>query len=92
MQGFVESRLEPFKSYEVVRATPRGDEVDVFVRLLLPVQPGEQPQHEAMSTVGAHGHPGRIEGNQFVHAHRFQLQQEGRAWRIYQFEEVDERL
>lgn len=90
MQRFVEARLEPFETFEIVRVTPRGDEVDVIVRLLLPVR--DREAHEAMQQVGAHGHPGRIEGNQFVHAHRFQLQQEGRAWRIYQFEEVDERL
>lgn len=38
---------------------------------------------------GTHGGGGRIVDGAFVHAHRFQLQQEGQAWRIYQFEEVD---
>jgi len=45
--------------------------------------------HASPELVGAHGHPGRIDGDRFVHAHRFQLQREGRAWRIYQFEAVD---
>lgn len=91
MEQFVRARLEPFRSFEIVRVSPRGDEVDVVVRLLLPIseQPGAAP---AASAVGAHTSPGRIEGGQFVHAHRFQLQREGRgAWRIYQFEEIDER-
>lgn len=90
MQRFVDSRLEPFDTYEIVRTTARGDEVDVVVRLRLPIPQGE-PGHTAMPAA-AHGHPGRVEGDQFVHAHRFQVQREGRAWRIYQFEEVDERL
>jgi len=90
MQQFLESRLEPFTTFEVARVVPRGDEVDVVVRLLLPATPG---QVAAAAGRGAgHGTPGRLEGNSFVHAHRFQLQQEGRGtWRIYQFEEVDER-
>ena len=91
MQRFVESRLEPFTTFQIVRVTPRGQEVNGFVRLLLPV-PADQPQVSAAPLVGLHGTPGRIEGTNFVHAHRFQLQQQGRgAWRIYQFEEVDER-
>ena len=45
--------------------------------------------HASPEPVGAHGHPGRIDGDRFVHSHRFQLQREGRAWRIYQFEAVD---
>ncbi len=90
MQRFVEARLEPFTSYAIARVTPRGDEVDVVVRLLLPVPEGASPP--ATQEVAAHRYPGRVEGNQFVHAHRFQVQREGRAWRIYQFEEIDERL
>lgn len=90
MQRFVEARLEPFASYEIARVTPRGDEVDVVVRLLLPVPAGASPP--ATQEVGAHRYPGRVEGDQVVHAHRFQLQQDGAAWRIYQFEEIDERL
>ena len=74
--------------FEIIRVTPRGAETDVIVRLLLPVAevPGE---HTGPEPAARHGHPGRLEGDQFVHAHRFQLQREGRAWRIYQFEEVD---
>jgi hypothetical protein len=91
MQQFVEARLEPFSAFEVVRVAPRGEEADVIVRLLLPINEGQSPQPVA-STPGIHGGPGRVEGRNFVHSHRFQLQQEGRgAWRIYQFEEVDER-
>lgn len=89
-ERYVRARLERFQSFEIVRTAPRGDEVDVVVRLLLPVP--EQPAGQVTQpAVGGHGYPGRIEGGQYVHAHRFQLQQEGRAWRIYQFEEVDER-
>lgn len=90
MQRFLESRLEPFATFEIVRVASRGDEVDVVARLLLPIPQGQAPATAAL-TVG-HVGPGRVEGDNFVHAHRFQLQQQGRgAWRIYQFEEVDER-
>jgi hypothetical protein len=87
-ERFVDSRLEPFLAFEIIRVTPRGAETDVVTRLLLPVAevPGE---HTGPEPVARHGHPGRLEGDQFVHAHRFQLQREGGAWRIYQFEEVD---
>lgn len=92
MQQFLESRLEPFTAFEIVRVTPREDEVDVVVRLLLPIKEG-QTTAEVAGNEAKHATPGRIEGANFVHAHRFQLQREGRgAWRIYQFEEVDERL
>lgn len=90
MQRFAKARLEPFTTYDIARVTPRGDEVDVVVRLLLMIPAGASlPRAQE---VAAHEYPGRMEGNQFVHAHRFQLQREGRAWRIYQFEEVDERI
>lgn len=88
-ERFVQARLEPFRSFEIARVSPRGDETDVVARLLLPVPEGAAPQ--ATPAVGAHTSPGRLEGSRFVHAHRFVLQQEGRAWRIYQFEEVDDR-
>ena len=91
MERFVEARLDSFSSYQVVRVTPRDDEVDVVARLTQPV-PAGQPGASSSPTPGLHGTPGRLEGDRFVHAHRFQLQREGRgAWRIYQFEEVDER-
>ncbi|HEY6103924.1 MAG TPA: hypothetical protein VI007_11950 [bacterium] len=87
-ERFVASRLEPFRRFDIVRVTPREEETDVLVRLILPVAavPGG---HSVSEPPGRHGHRGRIEGDQFVHAHRFQLQREGRAWRIYQFEEVE---
>ena len=91
MQRFLDSRLEPFATFEIVRTVPRGDEVDVVARLLLPIPPGQAPA--AATRPGSHVGPGRPEGANFVHAHRFQLQRQGRgAWRIYQFEEVDERV
>ena len=88
MQRFTDARLEPFRTFDITGVTPRGGAVDVVVSLRLPVAevPGD---HAAAEPLAAHGHPGRIEGDQFVHAHRFQLQREGRAWRIYQFEEVE---
>lgn len=77
-EQFVRARLEPFQTFEIARVSPRGDEVDVVVRLLLPVS--ERPDAQtAQAAVGVHAYPGRIEGGQFVHAHRFQLQQEGRG-------------
>ncbi len=89
MERFTAARLEPFRTFQILRTAPRGTEVDVIARLLLPIAavPGA---HASPEPVGAHGHPGRIEGDQFAHVHRFQLQREGRAWRIYQFEEVSE--
>jgi len=84
----MEARLEPFRSFEIVGATPRSDEVDIVVRLFLQVAE-LRGGHASPEPVGAHGHPGRIDGDRFVHSHRFQLQREGRAWRIYQFEAVD---
>lgn len=90
-EQFVRARLEQFQTFEIVRTVPRGDEADVVVRLRLPVSewPGGEVSPQA---VGAHTNPGRVEGDQFIHAHRFQLQREGLgAWRIYQFEEVDGR-
>lgn len=90
MERFVEARLEPFRSFEIIRVTPRGDEVGVVVRLLLPIPEGTSAPPTTQAA-GTHGYPGRVEGKQFVHAHRFQFQREGRAWRIYQFEEVDDR-
>jgi len=90
MDRYLEARLEPFDTFEIVRTTPRGDETDVVVRLLLPI-PGGQVVVPAQA--GMHATPGRVEGDHFVHAHRFVLQREGLgAWRIYQFEEVDERI
>ena len=78
MQRFTAARLEPFRTFDITDATPRGEELDVVVRLFLPVAdvPGA---HAAGEPPAAHGHPGRIEGEQFVHAHRFQLQRDGRA-------------
>ena len=60
----------------------------VVTRLFLPAPSGASA---AQTAVGAHGAPGRLEGGRFVHAHRFRLQPEGRGWRIYQFEEMDDR-
>lgn len=89
MPRFVEARLELFSTFEIVRIAPQDEEADVVVRLLLPVRDWQPVQP---ATTGMHGTPGRIEGESFVHAHRFQLQREGLGtWRIYQFEEVDER-
>lgn len=90
MDRYLEARLEPFDTFEIVRMMPRGDETDVIVRLLLPIS---EQQTAGPARAGMHGTPGRVEGNHFVHAHRFVLQREGLgAWRIYQFEEVDERI
>ena len=90
MQRYVEARLEPFRAFEIVWVTSRFDDADVVARLLPPITgtaiAAGQPQE-----IARHEYPGRIEGNRFVHAHRFQLQWDGWAWRIYQFEEVDER-
>jgi|GEM_PF-4353574 len=88
MERFVGARLEPFQSFEIVRVSRRGAEIDVVARLSLPAP---EDASAAQTAVGAHGAPGRLEGGRFVHAHRFQLQPEGRRWRIYQFEEVDDR-
>ncbi len=90
MQRYLEARLNPFTTFEIVRVTPRNGEVDVVARLLLPI-PGGSGGQPVASQPGEHGAPGRVEGSNFVHSHRFVLQREGRAWRIYQFEEVDER-
>lgn len=91
MQRFLEARLNPFTTFEIVRVLPRNtDDVDVVARLLFPI-PGGGVGRPAASKPGDHDAPGRVEGSSYVHAHRFELQREGRAWRIYQFEEVDER-
>ena len=90
MQRFVEARLEPFTAFEIDRATRSNDRADVVARLLLPVPEGQAVPPFA-PPVGLHGTPGRIVGTSFVHTHRFVLQIQGRnAWRIYQFEEVDD--
>ncbi|OFX27946.1 MAG: hypothetical protein A2Z07_08125 [Armatimonadetes bacterium RBG_16_67_12] len=86
MRGFLATRLEPFATFEIIQVTPRGDEIDVVVRLMRPAKPDEIGSPPPQP--GTHG-GGRIVDGAFVHAHRFQLQQEGQAWRVYQFEEVD---
>lgn len=90
MERFAEGRLQPFSTWEIVRVTERVDvaahgarDVAVVVRLSQPVD------QMAPSVIAAHRAYGHIEGNVFVHAHRFVLHLEGRAWRIYQFEEAD---
>lgn len=86
MERFTQSRFQPFSTWEIVRVAGRGDrEVDVMVQLSPPIS--ETPA----SIIAAHRAYGHVEGNVFAHAHRFVLQHEGRAWRIYQFEESDAR-
>lgn len=84
MERFTEDRLRPFSTWAILKVDARGArEVDVVVRLSQPVA------MTPPSVVAAHRAYGHVVGDAFVHAHRFVLQHEGRAWRIYQFEEAD---
>ena len=80
IEQFATTRLlHPFTQFSIVRVESDGDKATVLVRLASP--PGNPG-------VGAHIVAGRMEGGMFVHAHRFILQREGRAWRIYEFEDA----
>ena len=80
MEQFATTRLlHPFTQFTIVRVESDGNKATVLVHLASP--PGNP-------AVGGHIVAGQMAGDMFVHAHRFILQREGRAWRIYEFEDA----
>ena len=85
MERFATTRLlHPFTQFAIVQVKSEGNNATVLVRLASPPN-----AKNGASAIGAHIVAGRMEGGMFMHAHRFILQREGRAWRIYEFEDAN---